>query len=181
MLSSLPGFHAYLERIHRFSSVHPRPIARSLLKVLRLLIRPVYGRASFRAKDVLVPDCQFNGHEQEDAHELFQTITNVVYAEIAKVRAASGLRDILTCPPRQTRRSSIFSIFSTSDDYDLLKDPFKGLLGNQITCMQCGYSVRSETTKETIFSNCGKLQKGIWHSPFSNIQLTLPQTVSFTF
>lgn len=72
--------------------------------------------------------------EQQDAQELFQFISGELDNESILAKKRQGFRDLLGF-------SSVKSFISTKKDK--IDNPFTGLLANRLSCMQCGYTVKS--------------------------------------
>ncbi|KAJ1557912.1 hypothetical protein HK096_004630 [Nowakowskiella sp. JEL0078] len=110
-------------------------------------------------------------YEQQDAHELFQLISqNLTKEEGPLIRNATSLFDPRVLIPKVQPLTPVADIFSNgfrlqTDDVsrigggvNTLKSPLKGLFAQRITCYKCGYSTP------------------IRHQPFDNISLTMPHT-----
>ncbi|CAG8432721.1 5703_t:CDS:2, partial [Diversispora eburnea] len=159
-LASLNNLRSYLKKKVNFRGVQDEkcPVTIALHETLEKLNEPIKNRASL-VPTKMVWALQENARrlinrQQQDAHELFQLLTESLGTEDEICRRPKSILDVdaireLTKPDNQSNL-----IYESN--------PLKGLIACRISCLNCNY--------------CGPIR----HSTFDNVSIPLPTQPSIT-
>ncbi|KAL7750577.1 ubiquitin-specific protease ubp1 [Sorochytrium milnesiophthora] len=165
-LAALPGLREYLYERAVQESNSPAPVTAALFETLEVLNTPLKTRKSMPPTLLLrslAPRTRLINRDQQDAQELFQTVSSSLSAEEEKSKrqqptslldALAAGREDLSPAQRAALRGPLPVQSNTS--------PLMGMLASRLSCVRCGYTA------------------AIRHFTFDNMSLSLPLRSSCT-